>query len=186
MLLVDASGRVVHANVAAHALITAGEVLRVSDGRLVANDTETDRMLRDIFSAAGKGDAAIGVKGIALPLSAPDGERHLAHVLPLTSGARRRAGNVHAAVAALFVHKAALQTPSPPEVIAKHYRLTPTELRVLLAIVEVGGVPEVAEALGVADSTVKTHLGRLYEKTGAARQAELVKLVAGFSNPLVG
>ena len=35
------------------------------------------------------------------------------------------------------------------------------ELRVLLAIVEVGGVPEVAEALGVAESTIKTHLGRI-------------------------
>jgi DNA-binding CsgD family transcriptional regulator len=32
---------------------------------------------------------------------------------------------------------------------------------------------------------VKTHLGRLFEKTGTSRQADLVKLVAGFSNPLV-
>ena len=64
------------------------------------------------------------------------------------------------------------------------FSLTPTELRVLLAIVDVGGVPEVAAALGVADTTVKTHLGRLFEKTGAARQADLVKLVAGFSTPL--
>jgi DNA-binding CsgD family transcriptional regulator len=40
-------------------------------------------------------------------------------------------------------------------------------------------------ALGVADSTVKTHVGRLFEKTGANRQADLVKLVAGYSTPLV-
>ena len=119
-----------------------------------------------------------------MALAARDGTRHVAHVLPLTSGARRRVGTTLAASAALFVHKAALDTPSPPEVIAKAYQLTPTELRVLLAIVEVGGVPEVAEALGVAGETVKTHLARLYRKTGARRQAELVKLVAGFTNPL--
>ena len=59
------------------------------------------------------------------------------------------------------------------------------ELRVLLAIVEVGGVPEVAEALGIAETTVKTHLHRTYQKTGINRQADLVKLVAAFSNPLV-
>lgn len=59
------------------------------------------------------------------------------------------------------------------------------ELRVLFAIVEVGGVPQVAEVLGIAASTVKTHLGRVYEKTGAARQVDLVKLVAGFSSSLV-
>ena len=56
----------------------------------------------------------------------------------------------------------------------------------LLAIVEVGGVPEVAEALGIAEATVKTHLHRLFAKTGTRRQADLVKLVAGFANPLVG
>ena len=70
--------------------------------------------------------------------------------------------------------------------IARAYKLTPTELRVLLAIVDVGGVPEVALVLGVAESTVKTHLGHLFEKTGVARQADLVKIVAGFSTPLSG
>lgn len=74
--------------------------------------------------------------------------------------------------------------PSAPEAIAKFYKLTPSELRILLAIVQVGGVPETAEALGVAESTVKTHLRRLFDKTGSNRQADLVKLIAGFSSPL--
>jgi DNA-binding CsgD family transcriptional regulator len=30
---------------------------------------------------------------------------------------------------------------------------------------------------------MQTHLGRLCEKTGTRRQADLVKLVAGFSSP---
>lgn len=58
-------------------------------------------------------------------------------------------------------------------------------MRVTLAVVEVGGAPEIAEMLGIAASTVKTHLGRIYEKTGAARQADLVKLVAGFAIPQI-
>lgn len=58
-------------------------------------------------------------------------------------------------------------------------------MRVTLAVVEVGGAPEVAEMLGIAASTVKTHLGRIYEKTGAVRQADLVKLVAGFAIPQI-
>jgi DNA-binding CsgD family transcriptional regulator len=107
-------------------------------------------------------------------------------VLPLTSGARRLAGIAYSAVAALFICKVAMQTRSPPEIIASAYRLTPTELRVLLAIVEVGGVPETALALGVAESTIKTHLGNLFVKTGTGRQADLVKIVAGFATPLIG
>jgi DNA-binding CsgD family transcriptional regulator len=90
----------------------------------------------------------------------------------------------YAAAAALFVQKAALATHSPPVVIAKTYGLTPMELRVLLAIVEIGGVPQVAETLGIGESTVKTHLKRLYVKTGARRQADLIKLFAGYAGPL--
>jgi DNA-binding CsgD family transcriptional regulator len=44
----------------------------------------------------------------------------------------------------------------------------------------------VAETLGIGESTVKTHLKRLYEKTGTRRQAELVKLYAGYTSPLLG
>jgi DNA-binding CsgD family transcriptional regulator len=186
MFLIDASGHIVHANAAGHAILSAGDFLRAAGGRLTAGDPHVDATFHDTFVAAGNGDAAIGIKGIALALRAHNGEHFVAHILPLTSGARRRTGASYAAVAAVFVHKASLDTPSPPEVIAKAYKLTPTELRVLLAIVEVGGVPEVSEALGVAETTVKTHLGRLFEKTGATRQADLVKLFAGFSNPLIG
>jgi DNA-binding CsgD family transcriptional regulator len=46
-------------------------------------------------------------------------------------------------------------------------------------------VPEAARALGCAETTVKTHLYRVFAKTGATRQADLVKLAAGFSNPLM-
>jgi DNA-binding CsgD family transcriptional regulator len=118
-------------------------------------------------------------------LTAPDGERYAVHVLPLTSGARRRAAAGHAAVAAVFIRKAATEASFPPEMIARHYSLTPSELRVLLAICEVGGVPETADALGISEATVKTHLQRVFRKTGANRQADLVKLMASFANPLV-
>jgi len=186
MILVDANGRIVHTNNAGNAILDAADFLRAVCGRLVASDLAINAALREILVAASVGDAALGVKGIALPLTAHDGERYVAHVLPLTSGARRAAGLAYNAVAALFIRKAALEPFSPPEVIGEMYKLTPTELRVLLAIVDIGGVPEVAAALGVAVTTVKTHLSRLFEKTGVARQADLVKLVAGFSTPLAG
>ena len=186
MILVDANGRIVHTNNAGNAILDAGDFLRSVCGRLVASDLAINAALREILVAANAGDAALGVKGIALPLTAHDGERYVAHVLPLTSGARREAGLAYNAVAALFIRKASLEPFSPPEVIGEMYKLTPSELRVLLAIVDIGGVPEVAAALGVAVTTVKTHLSRLFEKTGVARQADLVKLVAGFSTPLAG
>jgi DNA-binding CsgD family transcriptional regulator len=184
MILVDAQGRIVHANLSAHAMLEDGSVLTAPGGKLTAVDAAADAALHEAFLETA-GLAAPSLKGIAIPLTTRDGDRYVAHVLPLTSGARRGAGRTYKAVAALFVQKAALDTPAPPEIIARSYRLTPTKLRVLLAIIQVGGVPDVAEVLGIAETTVKTHLGGLYQKTGARRQADLVKLVAGFSNPLL-
>jgi len=185
MLLLDARGGIVHANASGRTLLAEGSLLRAAGGKLAANNAKAEQALHEAFLAADSGDAAVGTKGIAVPLTTRGGERYVAHLLPLTSGARRRAGTRYAAVAALFVHKTALEAPTAPEVIANTFKLTPSELRVLLAIAEVGGVPETAAALGIGQGTVRTHLLRLYAKTGTRRQAELVKLVAGFSSPLI-
>jgi DNA-binding CsgD family transcriptional regulator len=186
LFLVDAGGRIVHANSAGHAALATGGILRCTGGRLAARDAEVDQGLRDALAAAGSGGTVARIKGIAVPLTARDGTRHVVHVLPLASGARRRAGTAYPAAAAIFVNEAVLDAPSAPGIIARAYKLTPTELRILLAIVDVGGVPAVATAMGIAESTVRTHLGRLFQKTETTRQADLVKIVAGFAGSLLG
>ena len=182
--VVDAIGRIVHANAAGCVVLDVGDVLCAIGGRLVARDTKIDPTFQEVLAAAST-DATIGTKGIAFPLMARNGSRYVAHVLPLTSGTRRLAGIAYAATTAVFICKAGTEMRSPPEIIARAYNLTPTELRVLLGIVDVGGAPEVAVALGIAESTVKTHLARLFAKTGTRRQADLVKVVAGFATPLI-
>jgi DNA-binding CsgD family transcriptional regulator len=186
IFLVNAEGHIIRANAVGHDILQSGDYLHALGGQLATRDPETDKVLHDAFAGADGGDAALGIKAIAVPLTGRSDRRYVAHVLPLTSGTRRRVGRSYAAAALLVVHEASLNNPSPPEVIAKAYRLTPSELRVLIAVVEIGGIPEVAKALGVSSTTVKSHLGQVYEKTGIHRQADLVKLFAGFSNPLVG
>jgi DNA-binding CsgD family transcriptional regulator len=183
MFLIDAKGRIVHANASGAAMLTGGEVVRAAGGRLTAADAAGHAALQEVVTAAGGGDRLVGCKGIAVPLAATNGERHVAHVLPLTAGARRQAGASYAAVAAVFVQKAGLDLPSPAETIAKLYRLTPGELRVMLAIVERDGIHEVSTGLGISQTTVKTHLRRIYEKTGAKGRVDLVKLIAGYARP---
>jgi DNA-binding CsgD family transcriptional regulator len=68
---------------------------------------------------------------------------------------------------------------------ANLYGLTSAEAKVLTALIESGGgVAAIASALGLSRSTVKTHLEKLFRKTGMRRQAGLVMLVAGFNDPL--
>jgi DNA-binding CsgD family transcriptional regulator/PAS domain-containing protein len=185
LFLVDANGRILHANASGQALLARGMVLRAYGGKLVSHDASAEQELYSVLDAVGAGQVAPGTHTVAVPLTTRHGDRYVAHVLPLTSGMRRRAGAGYAAAAAVFVQKALLDVPPPQEAIAKLYKLTPMELRVLFAIVQVGGVPEVAAVMGSSGSTIRTHLRRLFSKTGTDRQAELVKLVAGYTNPLL-
>jgi DNA-binding CsgD family transcriptional regulator len=186
IIMVDRTGFVTHANAAGYALMSVGSPVSCQKSRFKINDAVVQKYFVDLFEAAHRGDAAVGKQGIAVPLTDRDGAHYVAHVLPLISGARGVEGRAYQAVASVFIHKAQFEPPSPPEVIAKAYKLTPSELRTMLAIVEIGGVPEAAAAMGIAESTVKSHLSRLFEKTGATRQADLVKIFAGYANPPVG
>jgi DNA-binding CsgD family transcriptional regulator len=179
IFLIDALRRIVHANAAGRDILSADDFLRSVAGQLVARNSRANQCLRDILACEG----AIA-ENSALTVTAQSGERYVLHVLPLTSLTRNGATPVVKAVATVFVRKVELDNKSSGTLIGRAYGLTPTELRVLLGIAEIGGVPETAKALGIAESTAKTHLHRVFSKTGVNRQADLVKLVAGFSNPL--
>src|SRR6185503_2442865 len=113
VFLVDRSGRVVHANLSGKALADHGAVVRLPRGVLTASDSAADQRLVDAIAAAGGSEVELGGRGLSIPLIAPDGQSHIAHVLPLTHGARQEAGLLHAAVAAVFVRKASLDLAAP-------------------------------------------------------------------------
>jgi hypothetical protein len=148
LVIVDATSRIVYANACAHNMIKEANVMRASMGSLVDCDHGAAQVLADVFKNAKDGDIAVGRKGIAIPLTARNGEHYVGHVLPLTSGARRKAGVSYSATAAIFIRKAALDTVFPFESVAQRFHLTAAETRVLFAVVEIGGVPEIAPILG--------------------------------------
>jgi len=179
IFLIDAEGRVGYANKAGEVLLTQHDLVSKRGG-LPEVLRQTGMASLPGMTATGDG-AGGGPDGIAVPFADEAGERYVAHILPMTSGLRQRIGNAYPAAAAVFVRRAQIGWSSPAEIIAELYKLTPSEVRVLLAIVEEGGIPQVAATLGISEDTVKTHVKHIFEKTGKRRQAELVKLLAEFA-----
>jgi DNA-binding CsgD family transcriptional regulator len=179
VFLVGADDAIVFANDPAKRMLDEAVLVRKSGHALRAVASDTDRMLRDIFASAANGDASLGVRGVAVPLTPSSETRWFAHVLPLTSGRRQHAGQHSHAVAAVFIRNTTPNAPPPLEAIAKRYKLTAGEVRVLNAMLNINGVKAMAEVLGISEGTVRTHLHNLFRKTGTQRQADLVKLVAG-------
>jgi DNA-binding NarL/FixJ family response regulator len=179
VFLVGTGGSIVFSNASAKAMLADGKVVYQRNQALNAASPEANLLLSNIFQAAAKGDASVGVRGVAVALADAPQERWFAHVLPLTSGHRQQAGLAHAAVAAVFVRKSSPDAPPPLEVVAKLYNLTASEVRVLSAVLQVNGVKAIASTLGLSQATVKTHLHNLFRKTRTSRQSDLMKLIAG-------
>jgi DNA-binding CsgD family transcriptional regulator len=186
VFLLDDHCHIAFSNIAAQALLDDAAILRTVNNTLIAVDPHAAQVLRNVIAAASGGDGAVGANGVAIPLSSQPGQNWVADILPLTSGARQQAGGRHPAVAAVFVRKVSMAAPYPTEVAARQFQLTPSEVRVLDAVLKVSGVPKMAEVLGISQATVKTHLQSIFGKTGVRRQADLIKLVAAHARPFPG
>lgn len=127
------------------------------------------------MTLANANEALIGRRGFGIPARTASGEAVVLHVLPLRNGSLRPGLNPSAA-AAVFVAAATAARPPPEQTLAALFDLTPAEARVFAAIGGGKTTAETAAALGIGRATVKTHLLRVFTKTGTRRQAELVDL----------
>lgn len=166
VLIVDADGRLLHANQAGQTLLTHDQLSLDRSG------------LRNLLPQPGD------LAPRSTWLETAGGTRLALHILPLT-GARSLSGLAGDAVAALFIQPARFDPPSVPEGLATAFELTPAELRVALATIRFDKVADVANHLGLSEATVKTHLAHIFSKTDTRRQADIVKLIAAFASPLL-
>jgi DNA-binding CsgD family transcriptional regulator/PAS domain-containing protein len=183
VILTDADLRIVHANTAARALFMSRGSLHSQGGKLSLRSTAASAALALAVRQAASNEATIGKRGIGVPAIDLDGAPSVLHVLPLNHG-ELRPGLAPSAVAAIFVAPAVSPTPPPHDAVAALFDLTQAEARVFAQIAEGKTQAEIANALGVEGSTVKTHLLHIFAKTGTHRQAELVKLAASMALPL--
>lgn len=75
-----------------------------------------------------------------------------------------------------MVQEARANSPLAMEVWSNTFSLTGGELRVLHELVLGSEPQQIADAYGIARSTVRTHLLNLFRKTGTKRQGELIRV----------
>jgi DNA-binding CsgD family transcriptional regulator len=86
--------------------------------------------------------------------------------------------NMKDAAVLVFIIDPANRTSIPLSRIMDAYGLTQAEARVALASSSGKTIVEAAKLLELSPNTIKTHLRRVFAKTGTGRQAELAKLMA--------
>ncbi len=177
-LLLSADGALLYANPAADALLRAGDGLTTAQGRLRAARSTDDAALRRALAAA-----AAANEGGTLAVARPSGRSPFAVTVQPASAERLSASDpwrsVPMAAALVFVVDPDRERnrAATARTLRDLYGLTAAEAAAAKAIAQGQGVADTAEALGVAPSTLRWHLKRVFDKTGTARQAELARLV---------
>ena len=169
-LLLDESG-----TVEANRLIEEmGEHLQWrARNRVALTDGRANDLLWAALAALGK-DPGVAVRSFPLR-DTDDRASMVVHLIPV----RRSAHDIFTGSYALLVLTPVAAAPAPPvELMRSLFDLTPSEARVARGLAVGETLEEIASAGGVAISTVRSQLRQVLEKTGCARQAEVVSLLA--------
>ncbi len=176
-LIVDADAAVVFANEAAVRLFRDGRGLHLDRDGLYGTDAAASRKLRRMIAGCAQFGAAHGGAGV---VELPCRERQALRVavapfrperIGLDTGWRAQP------LALLVVTDPAQERDARKERLRRRFGLTPAEADVAMEIALGDGRKAAAARLGVAVSTARMHLTRIFEKTGVRRQAELVRVV---------
>lgn len=174
VVMTDADGGILHANRAAEAMMQAGDPIRGVGGTLRTNLPSATRELHTAIALADRQEAALGKTGLAVRLTNPGEPPMLAHVLPLKQSEARARVRPNAA-AAVFIG-AVSNSANGAEAMSVAFGFTPMETRILAGLLFGKTLQQVADTLGVARTTARTHLDNIFVKTGVARQADLIRV----------
>jgi DNA-binding CsgD family transcriptional regulator len=168
---------VIFANRVAEALLTAGDGMSLRHAKLCASFPADTAALQAAIATATTG-RAFGRSGQILALQRTSLRRPLAVVVaPLAAEAAWFLAQSPAAI--LFVSDPE-QSPcvALPDQLRVVFGLTRMEALVAAEIFRGEGLQAAADALGIGVTTARTHLQRIFGKTGTRKQAELVRIIA--------
>jgi DNA-binding CsgD family transcriptional regulator/PAS domain-containing protein len=180
VVLTDDQLRIVYTNSAGRRMLTRGDLINDRRGTLATATRLGTRALEIAIERASTDISTLGRKGLGIPIRPDEGPTGALHVLPLRQGSALAPG----AVIAVFVAHTDTPFIAPTEIASALFELTPAEARVFGLIAEGLSVAEAATELGVEQSTVKTHVLRVYEKTGVRRRSELQRMASSLVLPI--
>ncbi len=174
MLAVQADGRVLFANKVARTDLDTTHPLVLSGGALMARHACDVLPLREaLISALSRGLQRL------LSLRDDAGRPFVVAILPLWEAAEANADAGQACAGAmLMLGKRQVCDGFSADAFSRHHKLTTAEARVLKQLCAGLRPAEIARLQGVALCTVRTQIGCMREKTGAASIAALVNDLA--------
>jgi len=179
-IFLDPQARLLHANQRAGRVLESGEGLSVVQGKLLAADPSARQLLDEaICGALLQADGpALQRPPAAIRIKASDGATLCRLVVFPLAPREDAAGLPSGAACMVLVHDERRPRALTPASLMASYKLSPGEARLAAALFSGQSLPAAADALGITRNTAKSHLSRIFDKTGARSQSALLKLLA--------
>jgi DNA-binding CsgD family transcriptional regulator/PAS domain-containing protein len=177
VILLDHEGRVLLMNRSAEAVLRKRDGLTAQADGLHAGLPHEAAALRSlIHGAIGTSLGRVSHPGGGVTISRAFAGRPLnVLVTPVVAHKALRAESGAAAI--VFIGDPDVREETNEDLLSLFYELSHAEARVAALLVQGKSVKEVSESLQVSLNTARTHLKRIFEKTGTRRQAELMQLI---------
>lgn len=171
VVLVCPGGKIVAMNKAAERIANSDDGLASRDGWLVTSSRRDSTELNKAI--AGAADGKIGGN---LTVRRPSRAcAYQVFTMPLSQALAANWPGAPSAAILISDPDGAIDLPAGA--VADLYGLSPAETVVAIETAKGLGLAAVAARLGISRNTAKTHMSRIFEKTGADRQAALVRLL---------
>ena len=177
VVVVSIAGCVVLSNRAAEEACTPGEELQLRNGKLTARSAKFAQRLGDGINRALQQH---GTASVLQTQRTPAGER-VVWIAPLP--AKRNIADGPGAI--VLIGGPAQRSAARPDELAAIYGLTSAEAELAVAIGNGVSLKQAAAKRGVKLSTVRSQTLSLLQKTGARRQADLVRMIATLPSSLL-
>jgi DNA-binding CsgD family transcriptional regulator len=161
LIWIDGQRAVIDRNAEAGEILDKASLVELAFGRLRARSQRDTFRLETAMTqaqATGYATAVLGEAGLSVEVvrAGPGSVEH--YLILLRDPSKERAAQIVD--------------------VTRHFGLTKAEQGLLDMLVQGASLSEAAKMLGVARSTARTHLQRLFDKTGRRRQVDLLRMIA--------
>jgi DNA-binding CsgD family transcriptional regulator len=174
LLRLDRDGCVLWMSPAAAAALADSDDLVVRNGRLRFRDARADRKLQEAIGWGAGQDGSFMSTHAARPIAADAGDELPMRVYWLMMDA----GKITFSFGSDRVSEERL------DMAAAIYGLSPTQKRLAALVTEGVAVPEIARRMRIRTNTARTHLQRIFDKTGVRTQPALVRVMLSVVPPI--
>jgi DNA-binding CsgD family transcriptional regulator/PAS domain-containing protein len=176
-IILDEQGRLLNTNALAKALLEEGDGLSLKGQHLIIDGRDINRELQQALTViirAQQERATSLVKALRIPRSA--GRADLGLVIRPVPASERSEGQA-SPCAAVFISDPDLKESASQQILGDLFELTPAEANLAILLSRGLSLAEVSETQHISQHTARAQLKSIFAKTGASRQAELVRLV---------